>query len=319
MRARVAFLNAAPHPLLRSLNPDLLFLQQHFRPLFENLNASGFRVSPEPEEAEGVFDAVLVRCPKALAEARYFMARALEMLKEGGVILCAADNKAGGTRLKKMLQDFGISAVQEISKNKARAVWGQKENADAAILRAALVEGSLQPVAGGDFLSMPGIFGWDQIDRGSEILATHLPHTFAGTGADFGCGYGYLSAQVLRHNPGVRKFFCVDADYRALRACAENLKGFEIEYLWRDLSKPMAEIKALDFIVMNPPFHRDKETDFSLGQSFVNTALLSLKEGGDLWMVANRHLPYETVLKRHFKTGGTVFEGEGFKIIHAVK
>ena len=38
-----------------------------------------------------------------------------------------------------------------------------------------------------------------------------------------------------------------------------------------------------------------------------------------MWLVANRHLPYEAVLKERFGLVKTVAEGNGYKVIEAVK
>ncbi len=43
----------------------------------------------------------------------------------------------------------------------------------------------------------------------------------------------------------------------------------------------------------------------------------SLRAGGVCWMVANRHLPYETALKTHFVRAVQVTQGDGYKIYEA--
>ena len=45
----------------------------------------------------------------------------------------------------------------------------------------------------------------------------------------------------------------------------------------------------------------------------------ALRTGGTLWLTANRHLPYEAVLKARFKRVRLVAEADGFKIFEAVK
>ena len=45
----------------------------------------------------------------------------------------------------------------------------------------------------------------------------------------------------------------------------------------------------------------------------------ALKPGGRLWLVANRHLPYEQVLNASFGDVRAVAERDGFKVIAAVK
>ncbi|MCC7305078.1 MAG: class I SAM-dependent methyltransferase [Alphaproteobacteria bacterium] len=335
-----AFIGARYHPFLEDLKAGSLFLQQYFRPFAAELEQRRLPVTPALKTSRK-YSAVCVLIPKNMAEARCMLAQGIEILAEGGTIFCAADNKAGGTRLKKMLQEFGFEA-QDLSRNHARAAWGVKNNANKEEIQKAIMAGGLQPVIATGMVSMPGIFGWDKIDKGSEILARHLPDYFAGSGADFGCGYGYLSRQVLQRGRAVEKIYCIDADWRAVQCCQVNLdiladafpaqagilrqkkdprfRGEDnfVEYLWEDLTKPLP-VKNLDWIVMNPPFHEGKSADAGIGQGFIATAAAALKKGGQLWMVANAQLPYENVLRDHFSGVHKKFEGEGFKVFEAVR
>jgi 16S rRNA (guanine1207-N2)-methyltransferase len=69
--------------------------------------------------------------------------------------------------------------------------------------------------------------------------------------------------------------------------------------------------RQYDAVVMNPPFHSGKKEDIALGESFIRAAWNSLKRGGRLFFVANRHLPYEKIIPDL----GSLYEGGGFKII----
>ena len=83
--------------------------------------------------------------------------------------------------------------------------------------------------------------------------------------------------------------------------------------------RTLTDLADLDFVVANPPFHDGGAEDRALGQAFIDRAAKSLRTGGTLWMVANRHLPYETTLNAAFKTVRPVVEAEGYKIIEAKK
>jgi 16S rRNA (guanine1207-N2)-methyltransferase len=75
-----------------------------------------------------------------------------------------------------------------------------------------------------------------------------------------------------------------------------------------------------DAIVCNPPFialGRGERPD--LGRAFIASAAAALQAGGALWLVANRHLPYEEALARGFASVRIVAQQGGFKIVHAVK
>lgn len=76
--------------------------------------------------------------------------------------------------------------------------------------------------------------------------------------------------------------------------------------------------RRYDFIVTNPPFHAQGRADRpDLGRAFLDSAADALAPGGRLWLVANRHLPYEAVLGARFASVRTVAQAEGFKVMEA--
>ncbi|MCB1784349.1 MAG: methyltransferase [Alphaproteobacteria bacterium] len=319
---RTAFFGAAFAENIRRFLGEDVVLYQDFKPFADDLEERGYSVSPVLPEGERSFDCVLVSMPKNVVEGRYLLAYAAGLLKLGGVLLAAAGNKAGGGRIKGMMEAFGLRVEGSVSGNKARAVWAVCETPDMAAVEGALEEGGVRTICDGSFVSQPGVFGWDKVDKGSEILAAHLPTDLRGVGADFGCGYGYLSRFVLEHCPKVKRWRAADADYRAVQACRNNLEGFDLpkDFLWVDLGEALpASLLRLDFIVMNPPFHEGKKTDLGLGQRFIENAGRALTRNGALWMVANAHLPYEAVLENAFFSVHKIYEGGGFKVFKAVR
>ncbi len=294
-----------------------MVLQQNFKVFAAELSDKGLVVTPELPD-EGDFLQGFVSLPKNADEARYETARVLRLLKGNGVIAIAGANDAGGRRAKKILKDFGVRDVQELAANHARVAWGVKGGENEAV-KEALEKGAPRVVEATGFSSQPGLFSWDRIDTGSEILAACLPDDLRGTGADFGCGYGFLSRHVLRKYE-IRNFYCFDADHRAVELCRENLKEIKanVHYAWEDLSRGVP-VRTLDFIVMNPPFHEGRETDADIGKKFIGTASSSLRQGGQLWMVANAGLPYEKALSELFTSYEKVIQKNGFKVFRAVR
>ena len=67
--------------------------------------------------------------------------------------------------------------------------------------------------------------------------------------------------------------------------------------------------------------HNGREADPALGQAFVRAAQRGLAPDGVLWMVANRHLPYQSVLTELFLTvedaGGDGLRGGEFLLLAA--
>lgn len=308
---KVLFSGARSHAALSGFSQaDCL---QPFKPYAENITLYDGDLGAE------VYDMALCLLPKQKEEAQYDLARAALSLKRGGVLMSAAANDAGGSRIEKWMGDIGFE-VQSLSKHKARVAWGSKNSLSPKI-HDWIDAGAVRPVTIEDevYLSQPGLFGWHRADAGSKLLRAHLPSDLKGAGADFGCGYGYLSRYVLLHNPEVQKLYMIDADSRAVTCAVKNTEGFIVEGIWADLTQPLTGLSSLDFILMNPPFHEGKVSDTAIGQAFICTAAAALKRGGVLHMVANAHLPYEAILKTQFSSVIKTAGKSGFKIFQATR
>ncbi|MDN3718595.1 methyltransferase [Roseibium salinum] len=88
--------------------------------------------------------------------------------------------------------------------------------------------------------------------------------------------------------------------------------------IWSDVTKGIEG--PYDFIVSNPPFHQAGKADRTdVGQGFIRAAAAGLRSGGDFYMVANRHLPYEQTLTEVFAHVVQLADEGGYKVIKAVK
>jgi 16S rRNA (guanine1207-N2)-methyltransferase len=167
------------------------------------------------------------------------------------------------------------------------------------------------------------------------LLGQHLPKNLRGHVADLGAGWGYLSDIALARCPGIERIDLFEADARAL-ACAErNLARHlppenplsspacyacdepRVRFHWYDVTTGLPE--TCDAILMNPPFHSGQATDVDLGRAFLSTAAASLKRHGKLHLVANRQLPYETLLDSLRLAWHKVAEDKTYKVIFAEK
>lgn len=270
--------------------------------------------TPLESLADGSVDAAMIYAPPGVIERRYALAQALRALKPGGRLDVMGLKDKGGSRLKKELQAFGLEVNESAKAHHRRCVVIRPTTVTG--LDEAIAAGAPRRVDGLDAWSQPGVFAWDRIDTGSLLLAEHLP-ALKGAGADLGCGYGALATVVLR-SPAVTALKLVDLDRRAVEAARRNVEDARASFDWADV-RTLDANGDLDFVVMNPPFHDGGAEDRALGQGFIRQAAAMLKRGGVLWMVANRHLPYESELKAAFKRVTPLQEGGGYKLFEAVK
>lgn len=256
---------------------------------------------------------MVMLAPPGTIERRCAMALALRALGEGAPLTVLAPKDKGGSRLRKELEAFGC-AVGEEARRHHRICMTVRPAAPAG-LDEAIATGAPRLVEPLGLWSQPGVFAWDRIDPGSALLMQHLP-PLAGRGADLGCGIGVLARAVLAV-PAVTELTLVDLDRRAVDAARRNIADPRARFLWADLRHPAASLAGLDFIVTNPPFHDGGAEDRALGQAFVRRAANLLRRGGRLLLVANRHLPYEAVLKASFRSVALKVEAGGYKVYEA--
>ena len=264
---------------------------------------------------DGSADTAMVLAPPGTLERDYVLAQALRTLQPGGELTAFAPKDKGGSRLKKALEAFGCR-VGEDARRHHRFCYVTKAPGLVG-LDAAIAAGAPRIAPNLGLWTQPGVFSWDRADPGSLKLIEALP-ALSGRGADLGCGVGLLAQAVLR-SAAVTELACADLDRRAVECAQHNLDDPRVRVAWADLRTPLAGVEGLDFVVMNPPFHDGGAEDRALGQAFIATAAAMLRTGGVCWLVANRHLPYEAILRELFRRVTPQGEGAGFKICEARK
>jgi 16S rRNA (guanine1207-N2)-methyltransferase len=325
LQGPVLFLRARDGwPLREHADAAGLLCEQSFRPFAQALQHSGWTVREEAEiEADPMrYAVVLVLPPRQRDEARALFARAVALATAGGIVVaCQANNEGARSGEADLQQLTGLGG--KLTKNHCRVYWTTPlhGNHDAALQARWAALDAPRPILDGRFVSRPGIFAWDRIDPASALLAEQLPAGLSGRGADLGAGYGYLSAELLRRCAKVAALDLYEAEARALALARCNLQSASatVNYHWHDVTAGLQGARY-DFIVSNPPFHTPSRADRpDIGQRFIAVAAQALRPGGTLFVVANRHLPYEQVLGESYGQVRVAAERDGFKAIVAVR
>jgi len=262
--------------------------------------------------APGSLAGMAVAAPAGTVERRYVLALALRALKPGAPLVAMAPKEKGGSRLGKELQAFGCT-VQEAGRRHQRVCHTARPDAPEG-LDAAIAAGRPRLHEALGLWTQPGLFSWDRPDPGTLLLISALP-PLSGHGADLGCGSGLLAKAVLAQAK-VTALELIDIDRRAIDAARRNIGDPRARLHWAD-ARGAPALENLDFVVMNPPFHDGGAEDKALGQAFIRRSHDLLRKGGALWLVANRHLPYEGVLAPLFAKLELKAEGGGFKVYEA--
>jgi 16S rRNA (guanine1207-N2)-methyltransferase len=293
---------------LSALPKERVLILQPLRPDYEAFETAGFTCLPGLADlpASEQFSAAVVFLPRAKAEARLLVAQA-EAVTSGPVLVDGAKTDGIDSLLKALRKQTETSAP--LSKSHGKIFWFQGGNnalKDWIPAHESKVDG---------FVTAPGVFSADGIDPASALLVASLPAKLGARVADLGAGWGYLSSQILTRSE-VSTLHLVEADHVALGCARQNVMDARAQFHWAD-ARTWRAPDQVDTVVMNPPFHTGRKSEPELGQAFIAAAANMLVGAGHLWMVANRHLPYETLLAEQFTAVHEVAGDNRFKVLHA--
>lgn len=303
---RIAVFGPTAGTDLAVLGHDRVQVITSFRPDHDAFAAQGYDCQRDPT---GSFAAALVLLPRSREAAR-------------GRIAAAARAAAGGLLMIEGAKTDGIEAVlrdlrgrveltDALSKAHGRLIWltGLVDFPDWAA--------AAEPRDIGGWVTVPGGFSADAPDAGSSALLDALP-PLRGRVADLGAGWGYLARGILAGGPAVTELHLIEADADALDCARQNVPDPRARFHWADALRPLPGA-PFDTVVSNPPFHASRAADPSLGRAFIRAAAGALTAGGTLWLVANRHLPYEAALTEAFVEVEFPTGTPAFKIIRATR
>ena len=301
---KVIFFNPETPSHCLSLSLDNLVAYQTFFPVVDQLETAGIKCVQSIFQQK--FNLAIISIPNSKKLAKHLIYLATKAVPEGLIIVDGDKSNGIDSIIRDLKKQTKITNI--VSKAHGKTVWFETP-ADLEMYK----DFPLQ-IEGG-FETRAGVFSSDGVDPASKLLTQLLPRDIKGVGADLGGGWGYLSVKALEIN-SISELHFIEADFAALNVAKNNLNDKRMKFYWCDALKWDAP-KLLDFIIMNPPFHYLGRAMPSLGADFVKVASRNLKKSGTLWMVANRHLPYEDAIRRHFSSFSELSGSKKFKVIRA--
>lgn len=288
---------------LSALDRGRVVIRHGFRPDFDVWAARGYSVSHDLPEAATTAVVVLPRS-KALGRAMIAEAAALT---DGVVIVDGTKTDGVDSLLKDVRKRCPV--LGPVNKAHGKLFWFE---ADAGLFD----DWRSTPSQFDGFTTRPGVFSSDGVDPASQILLEHLPRNLGARVADLGAGWGFLSASVLRSHSEVEELHLVEADRTSLDCARSNVTDARARFHWAD-ARSWSPSDRVSSVIMNPPFHVSRAADPALGQAFIANAARIVSASGGVWLVANRHLPYEASLTSLFRDVAEVGGDKRFKVLHA--
>jgi len=275
-------------------------------------------------------DLATIRVPPEKAATQQLAWDAFHALRPGGRCILAGANDEGVKPAQRMLETLFGAAIVETQHSGHRMVVATKRT-EAPVSLAGFVPERLLPdvfhalavsVAGEELqlFTRPGVFSWSHLDEATALLSEQMSIPAGASVLDLGCGAGVLGLLAATRSDAGRVLL-LDADAEAVRCTqrALDVRGVpNAEARCSDVSEAAAD-ERFDVVVTNPPFHLAKFTDLTIPRQFIREAWERLTPGGTLQLVANRTLPYESVIAEHFGHVRTVHDGRRFKVLAATR
>ncbi|MFA7553995.1 MAG: methyltransferase [Spongiibacteraceae bacterium] len=293
--------------------------------LFQQLKKYGFNAVLNDydfsELEQTALDIVYYRVSKEKAVVHHIVNMAAKYLQSDGVLYLAGyKNEGTKTYIDKATKHLG-ELVERCR--------GQQTAMLAAIRCADKSDQPLddknyrQPIMisdkGMEFVTKPGVYGWNKIDKGSAFLVEHLPTYLSmlphppQTVLDLGCGYGFLSVMAAQICPAY--YTATDNNIAAVELCRKNFlhHGVSGEVVLDDCAIGIQQ--QVDLVLCNPPFHQGFSIEQDLTAKFVAAAQRLLSRGGQALFVVNSFIPVEKKAQGKFRHVSMLANNGSFKLI----
>lgn len=278
------------------------------------LNPSLSQLSPLDPLPKSV-DSVWLKLPKSQSLLEYQLAKLSHELTPGTALFAAAKSKLFTPAVRDLFtrycEDIDISLIQRKCRVLKARIRQQQLDVDKFMSHWQFPEHELT------LRHHVGVFARNQLDIGARLLLDHLPPPTAEQVVDLGCGNGVLGLVYAKQSPSSAVTW-VDESHLAVASCAMNIKenlgnGKNYRALVDDcLSKLPSQ--SVDLVLCNPPFHQEHAITEHIARQMFRDAKRVLRKGGEMRLVANRHLPYYHPLKRLFKQVNQVASNAKFVV-----
>lgn len=265
-----------------------------------NLHANG--LSTDRTWATAVsrdIEQIILRAPKDFDQLQYWLWQCQQVCSSNVSIYIAGMSKHIPIKWLNWLEQNCQTYHQLPQRRKARLI--QVQSPGMADTFQAMTGYSFEQLS---FEALPGVFGRHQPDVGGQLLLdvlTRKPEVITGRVCDLGCGNGLLGL-TLKQRYSELEFVLTDDSRAASESARHNAKTNQLGVEFCHGDTLAATTGKFDTIVCNPPFHDGHRLMTNLAERMFEQAAQRLNTSGQLLVVANRHLPYQAVLKQQFGT-----------------
>lgn len=274
---------------------------------------------------------VLVKVPRSLALLELQLAQISKTTAKGTQIIAAAKVTSLKPSVFKLFEKYLGPVTTSLAKKKSRLLFCKNEKYDlpAPKFPTEFTTDKSETGIGLTLINHANVFSRQSLDLGARVMLKHLPDLSSTPEAhviDLGCGNGVLGIALLARYPQITVTF-VDESFMAIESARQSVEKnvpHAIEQCRFIATNCLEGFSAdsdglADLVICNPPFHQQNTVTEHIAWQMFHDAYSLLANGGELRVVANRHLPHAETLKKRFGGVSMVASELKFVILSAVK
>ncbi|MDD5229167.1 MAG: class I SAM-dependent methyltransferase, partial [Methylococcales bacterium] len=288
-----------PHALSDSyLSQQATRLNLAANNLLENAVTLLKSVEPLPPN----FDLVVIKVPKTLALLEFQLLQLRSSISENTQIIVAGMVKILTPSVWNLLERIIGTTKTSLAQKKARLIFATfnpnlPTPQNPYPIRYVLENTAYQ------ITNHANVFSREKLDIGTRFFLEYLPRSEKFRDIiDLGCGNGIVGLIAAEKNLSAQIHF-VDESFMAIESARENFgqafKNRTAQFYIGDCLTDFSE-NSVDLVLCNPPFHQQHVIGDFIAQTMFKQAHSVLRNGGELWVIGNRHLNYGVVLTRLF-------------------
>jgi len=308
---------------IQMLSDSFLSHQGTLRNLQNNsLSTKKIRLLSSLEAPTGKFDQVLIKIPKSLALLEDQMHRIRPHIDHDTQIRAAGMVKKIHTSTLKLFESILGPTKTSLARKKSRLIFSTPDMSLNSATPPFPVEYQLDK-SDCSLINHANVFSRERLDNGTRFFLEQLTiRPGVRKIIDLGCGNGAVGLIAAQHNPDAELTF-VDESFMAVASAKTNFQNCfgdtrTADFQVSDCLSGIAE-NEFDWVLNNPPFHHQNTMGDAIAWQMFNESNKTLKYGGELWVIGNRHLPYHDKLKRIFGNASVVASNRKFVIVKATK
>ena len=291
---------------------------RYYRALSDKLKGSKVHFTGNYQGDEK-FDLLLIFVPKAKQETQYLLANLTPYLQPGANIILVGEKKCGIKSAGSLLKPYSSIVNIIDSARHCSVLFAQLDKTVAVFKQSEWIKTYPININGTDLkiCSLPGVFSYGELDKGSELLLQNLPDKLSGSVLDFGCGAGVIACYMQKKYPHLKidliDISCYALESAKLSLAENNLTGNVFpSNVFSDVNKKYT------MLLSNPPFHSGKETNYLAAETFISQSADYLVKEGVLSLVANKFLKYEPLLKNTYGNINSTIDNNKFKVLTCI-